>query len=72
MQLLEEVCIMGKDPKYICQKQQSTIKLDPTPIGPSRVTNDASSDEDDDDDDETGSQRVMGKTEESSSAEQDV
>ena len=54
-QLLEEVCAMGKDPHFICQKPQP--KPDPLSNVTSRrpITLDAASSDDDDEDDEVAS-----------------
>lgn len=60
IKLLEELCAMGRDPKYICSrpapKNDSTTSINTRNSNVSTDT--GSSDEDDDDDDETGGNPV--------------
>lgn len=55
IKLLEEVCAMGRDAKYICPKPQpkseqpATVQLRPS------MSNDATSSDDEDEEDEVGS-----------------
>jgi E3 ubiquitin-protein ligase HUWE1 len=56
--LLEEVCIMGKDPKYVCWKANS--KVEPAPAAQVQSTSNegGSSDEEDDDEEEQSSNQA--------------
>ena len=53
LQLLEEVCAMGRDSRYVCQKPQP--KNEAPPITMRSQSNDAGSSDDDEDEDEIAS-----------------
>jgi len=57
IKLLEEVCAMGRDPKYICWKANTKPEQPPVgnPAGPSTTGNDGGSSDEEDDEDEEGS-----------------
>ena len=55
LQLLEEVCSMGRDQSYICQKPQPKLEAGAGVVLRSAVNPDPASSDDEDDDDEVGS-----------------
>ena len=74
LQLLEEVCAMGRDSHFVCQKPQPKIEAAPNVTLRTGLSNDAASSDDEDEEDEVGSTHssITKQGEGSGSATQDA
>lgn len=66
-QLLEELCVLGRDPKYICWRAQNKMDVSPAPAPRPTGNNEGGSSDEEDEDEEEASTSSHPQREDASS-----